>query len=155
MASAAITQLSAYTSRLQGVAKSRYTEKIALLNGVDPFVLANSRAVERNSAVPSQSRAAAATMAAMMNPDGPDGRATFPPVQAADLVSYLVLQTSFATAKQFKAHKSMEAYNQFVSGWVKDVAVWTVNQKAVVTSRVSSLTTKFTMHTLSQAYELI
>ena len=112
--------------------------------------------MERNSAVPSQSRAAAATMAAMMNPDaGPDGRATFPPVQAADLVSYLVLQTSFATAKQFKAHKSMEAYNQFVSGWVKDVAVWTVNQKAVVTSRVSSLTTKFTMHTLSQAYELI
>ena len=124
MASAAITQLSAYASRLQGVAKSRYTEKIALLNGVDPFVLANSRAVERNSAVPSQSRAAAATMVAMMNPDaGPDGRATFPPVQAADLVSYLVLQTSFATAKQFKAHKSMEAYNQFVSGWVKDVAV--------------------------------
>ena len=43
------------------------------------------------------------------------------PIDASDLVSYLVLQTSFITAKQFKARKGLEAYNQFVSGWVKDV----------------------------------
>ena len=30
-----------------------------------------------------------------------------PPVEAADLISYLVLQTSFVTAMQFKAHKSI------------------------------------------------
>ncbi len=60
-----------------------------------------------------------------------------PPVEASDLVSFLVLETSFVTAKQFKAHKSMEAYNQFVSGWVKDVSGWTVSQKIVVTGRVS------------------
>ena len=35
------------------------------------------------------------------------------------LVSYLVLQTSYITAKQFKVHKSLEAYNQSTSGWVK------------------------------------
>ena len=58
-----------------------------------------------------------------------------PPVKATDLVSFLVLETSFVTVKQFKAHKSMEAYNQFVSGWVKDA----VHQKKliVVTGRVS------------------
>ena len=41
-----------------------------------------------------------------------------PPVEATHLVSFLVLETSFVTAKQFKAHKSMEAYNRFVSGRV-------------------------------------
>ncbi len=49
-----------------------------------------------------------------------------PPVEAADLVSYLVLETSFVTAQQFKAHKSMETYNQFVSGWDKDVSAQTI-----------------------------
>ncbi len=49
---------------------------------------------------------------------------TVPSVEASDLVSYLVLQTRFLTAKQFKAHKSMEAYNQFVCGWVKEVKIW-------------------------------
>ena len=44
-----------------------------------------------------------------------------PPVEPADIVSYLVLQTSFITAKWFKARKSLEVYNQFVKGWVKEV----------------------------------
>ena len=37
---------------------------------------------------------------------------SLPQVDATDLVSYLVLQTNFITAKQFKSHKSLEAYNQ-------------------------------------------
>jgi hypothetical protein len=59
-----------------------------------------------------------------------------PSVEACDLVSDLVLQTSFLTAKQFKARKSLEAYNQFVSGWVRDDQEWDLNNK-VVTGRVS------------------
>ena len=61
-----------------------------------------------------------------------------PPVDASDLVSYLVLQTSYLTAKQFKSHKSHEAYNQFVSGWVKEVVAWSVTEinKLLVTGRV-------------------
>ena len=58
-------------------------------------------------------------------------------MDSSDLLSYLVLQTSFATVKQFKAHKSMEAYNQFVCGWVKDVKAWNVSGKSVVTGKVS------------------
>ena len=44
------------------------------------------------------------------------------PVDSFDLVSYLVLKTSYMTSEQFKARKSLEAYNQFVSGWIKDVS---------------------------------
>ena len=55
------------------------------------------------------------------------------------LVSYLVRQTSYITAKQFKAHKSLEAYNQSTSGWVKDVHVWNIVDKYVVTGKVSSI----------------
>ena len=47
-----------------------------------------------------------------------------PPVDVCDLVSYLVLQTSFMTAKQFKAYKGLEAYNQFVCCWMKVVKSW-------------------------------
>ena len=61
--------------------------------------------------------------------------ACLPPVEAGDLV----LQTSYITAKQFKAHKSLEAYNQSTSGWVKDVHVWNIADKYVVTGKVSSL----------------
>ena len=56
-----------------------------------------------------------------------------PPVDACDLVSYLVLQTSFVTAKQFKARKGLEAYNQFVCGWVKEVKTRKVAGKYLTT----------------------
>jgi len=94
-------QLSRYAEGLEEKAKARYIQKLQLINGVDPFLLASTTKVGRSSSV-------------------------LPPVEAADLVSYLVLQTSFVTAQQFKAHKSMEAYNQFVSGWVKDVSAWNI-----------------------------
>lgn len=53
-----------------------------------------------------------------------------PPLDASDLVSYL---TNFITTKQFKAHKSLEAYNQFVCSWIKDVCTWRVAGKYVTT----------------------
>ena len=60
-----------------------------------------------------------------------------PSLDASDLVSYLVLQTSYVSIKQYKAHKSMEAYNQFVSVWVNEVQGWSVHDKTVVTGKVS------------------
>ena len=62
-----------------------------------------------------------------------------PPVDACDLLSYLVVQTSFCTAKQFKARKGLEAYNQFVCGWIKEVSIRKIAEKYVVLSRVSIL----------------
>ena len=76
--------------------KTRYLEKLHLLNCLEPFLLASKVGSKNDSQY----------------------ICDLPPVEATDLVSFLVLETSFVTAKQFKAHKSMEAYNQVVSGWV-------------------------------------
>ena len=62
-----------------------------------------------------------------------------PPVDAADLLSYIVLQTSYLSSQQFKARKSLEAYNQFVCGWVKEVKTWLVSEKYLVKGRVSKI----------------
>ena len=62
---------------------------------------------------------------------------TTPSVDACDLVSYLVLKTNFMTAKQFQARKGLEAYNQFVCGWVKDVKTRKVSGKYLTCGHVS------------------
>ena len=74
-----------------------------------------------------------------------------PPVDASDLVSYLVLQTSFLTAKQFKAHKGLESYNQFVCGWVKEVRTW---KKFVTTGHVLAQPLLAHLHTCTCYYGL-
>ncbi len=101
-------ELSRYAETLSGGAKELYLEKINLLGCRDPFC-------------------------------GPQGKSTdcVPSVEASDLVAYLVLTTSFLTAKQFKAYKGLESYNQFVCGWVKDVQVWRNEEKYVASGKVS------------------
>ena len=97
-------KLSSYTETLAGSAKDRYKEKISLVGTWDQFL-------------------------------GPQEESTdcVPPVEASDLVAYLVLQISFLTAKQFKAYKGLESYNQFVCGWEKEVHVWRKEGKYVAT----------------------
>ena len=104
-------KLSNYSENLPPDAKLCYMEKLELILGINPFCLSS---VEHQSSV-------------------------LPPIDASDIASYLVLQTSFVTAKQFKAHKSMEGYNQFVYGWVKDIEVHGINGKSVITARVSQM----------------
>ena len=111
-----MAKLSPYTEKLNEEAKKRYLDQLGLICGVDPFLLISNPASLRSFTTPQ----------------------CLPPVEASDLVSYLVLQTSFLTPKQLKAHKSLEAYNQFVCGWVKDVRAWSLDGKSVVTGRVST-----------------
>ena len=100
-----MNKLSKYADSLSPEAKERYKQKISLI-GIDPFV--NTETNQRSTVSP-----AAVTI--------PNALTTLPAVDGSDFVSYLVLQTSFVTAKQFKAHKSMEVYNQFLCSWVKGV----------------------------------
>ena len=58
-------------------------------------------------------------------------------MEFCDLVSYLVLQTSFISMAQFKARKGLEAYNQFVCGWIKDVTTRKIGEKLLTSGRVS------------------
>ena len=125
-----MNKLSKDADSLSPEAKEKYKQTISLI-GIDPFVL-NTETYQRSTV-----SAAAVTVANALT--------TLPAVDGSDVVSYLVLQlylilqTSFVTAKQFKAHKFMEAYNQFVCGWVKDVKAWNVRGKCVVTGKVSVL----------------
>jgi len=59
-----------------------------------------------------------------------------PPVEVSDLLSYLVLETSFYTNKQFKAFKSLEAFNQMQSGFVTSVVGNVIPGKYVVRTSV-------------------
>ena len=98
---------SVYAQDLPSDAKAWYKEKLYFIGGIDLFrvgTLASWMTVYRMY------------------------------VDASNLVSYLVLQISFITSKQFKARKSLEAYNQFVSGWVKDMCIieniWLLQERA-------------------------
>ena len=101
--------LSTYAEGLPSEAKEQYIEKITAIDNADPFVAGRIGEITEE----------------------------IPPVNTCDLVSYLVLQTSFVTSNQFKARKGLEAYNQFVSGW-KDVCTRKVLGKYLVTGRVST-----------------
>ena len=103
-------QLSLYFEGLSEESKARYKEKISLINGNDPFGKVIGEAFSG-----------------------------IVPVDACDLVSYLVLQTSFMTLEQFKARKGLEAYNQLVSGWIKDVSTTKISEKYLTTGRVRCL----------------
>ena len=59
-----------------------------------------------------------------------------PPVEATDLLSYLVLETSFYIQKQFKTFRSLEAYNQMVSRFTASVEGHIVANKFVVLAKV-------------------
>ena len=68
--------LSEYAEKLDGNVKKRYVEKISEV-GVDPLLIPDHK----------------------LDPE------CLPPIEASDLLSYLVLDTSYYTNKQFKAYK--------------------------------------------------
>ena len=102
-----IPVLSEYAKSLDSRVKERYSQKISVI-GVDP----------------------ASKPAEQFSPE------CLPPVEVSDLLSYLVLETSFYTNKQFKAFKSLEAFNQMVSGFVTSVVGKVTAGKYVVRARV-------------------
>ena len=85
-------QLSECANTLDPLVKKRYMQKIACI-GVDPFLISCQKYYAE----------------------------CLPPTDSIDLVSYLVLETSHYNKEQFKAFKSLQAYNQLVSGFVQSV----------------------------------
>ena len=99
--------LSKYAASLKDDVKQRYSEKIAKI-GIDPVIIPEEE----------------------LDPD------CLPPIEQSDLFSFLVLETSYYTNEQFKNYKSLEAYNQVVSGFVASVRGKLVSQKHVVVAKV-------------------
>ena len=102
--------LSSYAKNLESHVRERYLKKISVV-GVDP------------AAMPSEQFSAEC----------------LPPIEVSDLLTYLVLETSYYTNQQFKAFKSLEAYNQMVSGFVASVQGKEIASKFVVVGKVRHL----------------
>ena len=102
-----IPALSDYAASLESHVKLRYLQKISVV-GVDPASI----------------------------PCDQFGPECLPPIEQSDLFSYPVLQTSFYTNDQFKNYKSLEAYNQVVSGFVASVQGKVISGKYVVVAKV-------------------
>ena len=102
-----IPVLSEYAKALEGRVKERYLQKISVI-GVDPATIPTDQ----------------------FSPE------CLPPVEVSDLLSYLVLETSYYTNQQFKAFKSLEAFNQMVSGFVTSVVGKLIAGKYGVRARV-------------------
>ena len=102
-----IPVLSEYAKALDKQVKRRYLEKISVV-GVDPV------------SIPSE----------QFDPE------CLPQIESTDLLGYLVLETSFYTRQQFKAYKSLEAFNQMVSGFITSVRGCKISNKYVVVAKV-------------------
>ena len=99
--------LSEYAKKLEPRVRQRYLEKISAI-GIDPVLIESKN----------------------FQPD------CLPPVESTDLLFYLVLETSFYAQQQFKAFRSVEAYNQMVSGFITSAKGHIIANKFVVLAKV-------------------
>ena len=99
-----------YIDTLDSRAKARYLEKLSVIGKQDPYTIPSSRY--------------------SADPD------LLPPVTYPDIYNYLVNGPSPYTSDDLKCFKGLDAYNQFVNGWVRDVVATIINELHVVTARV-------------------
>ena len=99
--------ISDYAKKLEPLIMQRYLEKISAI-GIDP-VLIEGKHFEADS---------------------------LPPVESTDLLFYLVLETIFYKQQQFKAFRSLEAYNQMASGFIASVQGHIIANKFIVLAKV-------------------
>ena len=89
--------LNHFYSTLDPPSQKRYNEKTELIENKDPDTLSeNEFSVDFDN---------------------------FPSISYSDIVNYLVFRRSPYSADKMKAYKSLEAYNQVIEGWVRDVKV--------------------------------
>lgn len=92
-------------------AARRYEFKVKAIGGMDPYYIATS--------------------SLSFHPRD------FPTVTNMDIVSYLVLTTSFYTKQQMKAYKSLAAYKYFEVGFVTECGVAKIKDYCVVIGKVN------------------
>ena len=103
----AANPLSDYANNLDPHVKKRYSEKISCV-GIDPILIPEE----------------------MYDPN------CLPPVESMDLPSSLVLETSYYSKDQFKAFRSLEAYNQLVLGFVSCMKGHKIGNNYIVLGKV-------------------
>ena len=103
--------ISSYVLSLDKEVKDRYLHKIAAIGNIDPYILPDDQFETDEKSLPV--------------------------VSYPDIVTYFIHKTSFYTLQELKAYKSLEAYNQCTSGWVKNVSSKIIKDKVLLTAKVS------------------
>ena len=104
-----------YKCGLDPTERVRYDEKIRVIKGQDPYEIV-TWSTDNN---------------------------LLPSTTYMDIINYLVFKPSPYTKEELRAYKGLESYNQFVNGWVRDVGSCVVNNKCIVTAKVSVKTPLF------------
>ena len=103
-----------YIDTLDSVSRSRYVDKLKLIDGTDPYKVLSSKEWT-------------------CDPE------CLPAISYPDIVNYLVFQVSAFTLEEFRSYKAMDSNKWVVLGWVKDVRSLEINKSILITSRVSVL----------------
>ena len=111
-----------YLSSLAPQEIQRYNEKISLIGGDDPYKIPKGNFSNSHDVLPA---------------------VTYP-----DIYNYLVANPSPYSKEDLKAYKSLEAYNQFVCGWVRDIVSLEQNDHRLVKAKVNL----FIIHLLHSVY---
>ena len=99
-----------YSASLEGKSKERYQQKLALIDGVDPYTIPKKDWSEKVD--------------------------DYPSISYPDIVNYPSLPV--LTLLMTSSHKSLQAYNNFIEGWVKDIKAFKAKDNiVVVAARVS------------------
>ena len=91
-------------AHLEGTAKERYLAKLSVIGGQDPYEI----------------------------PSWSEDPQILPKITYPDIVNYLIFSPSPYTMDDLKSYKSLEAYNYFVSGWVREKKAVLLNDLVVV-----------------------
>ena len=95
------------------VSKERYLEKIKMLNGLDPYELPRR--------------------------EWYDDVDKWPETSLVDVTVYLLFSSSPFTQEEIKNYKSLECYQRFIAGWVREILVLDVGDKRVVIAKVRTI----------------
>ncbi|XP_061580349.1 uncharacterized protein LOC133446350 isoform X2 [Cololabis saira] len=91
--------------------RARYKDKLNLLGGHDPYELEQTTWTT-------------------------DDPTILPKIQYPDIVNYLIFSPSPYTAEDLKAYKGLEAYNQMVCGWVRELMYQQLHERCIVKAKV-------------------
>ena len=112
-----------YLSSLGPQESKRYVEKIAVI-GEDPYKISKGEFSSSPDILPS---------------------ITYP-----DIYNYLVVNPSPYSKEELKAYKSLDAYNQFVCGWVREIVSLVQSDNCLVKAKVwnfiKNITRRFRNH---------
>ena len=95
-----------YFNKLDPLTQKRYKEKLEIIGNIDQYSVPDSHFSVKICG--------------------------FPSICYPDIVNYLVFSPSPFSADDMKVYKSLEAYNQVIEGWVRDVKVMTTSGLKVV-----------------------